>query len=185
MLPRKKHKPSAKIWIEHEGKPLIGKGGAEILTAIARDQALSKAAANLGMSYRYLWSYIRKIERTLGETVVETYKGGKVGGGGAKLTELGESVLEEYNKVEGYLNDLLSDSNLLEVIYVKISARNRLPGKVISVEKDAITAKVKVEVTVPATVTALISTEAVEDLKIRKGDKVEAIVKATEVMIAK
>lgn len=68
---------------------------------------------------------------------------------------------------------------------MKISARNRLKGKVITVEKDAITAKVKVQVNVPAVVTALISREAVEDLDIKVGDEVEAVIKATEVMIAK
>jgi molybdate transport system regulatory protein len=46
-------------------------------------------------------------------------------------------------------------------------------------------AKVKVEITVPATVTAMISKEAAEDLGIKVGNQVEAIVKATEVMIAK
>lgn len=49
-----------------------------------------------------------------------------------------------------------------------------------SVEKDGITAKVKVEMTSPATVTALISREAVEHLKIRVGDQVEANAKAQE-----
>jgi molybdopterin-binding protein len=51
--------------------------------------------------------------------------------------------------------------------------------------KDGVTAQVKVEVTVPVTLTALISKEAVDDLNIRVGDTVKAIVKATEVMIAK
>jgi len=44
---------------------------------------------------------------------------------------------------------------------------------------------VKVEVKEPTVVTALISKEAVEDLDIKVGDTVEAIVKATEVIIAK
>lgn len=35
------------------------------------------------------------------------------------------------------------------------------------------------------TVTALISKEAVEDLKLQRGDKAVAVVKATEVMVAK
>jgi molybdate transport system regulatory protein len=46
-------------------------------------------------------------------------------------------------------------------------------------------ALVKIKVTEPAQVTALVSREAVEDLKIKVGDEVEAVVKATEVMIAK
>jgi molybdate transport system regulatory protein len=54
-----------------------------------------------------------------------------------------------------------------------------------SVEKGDIVAKVMVEINVPAIITALISTEAVNDLDIKVGDNVEAVIKATEVMIAK
>jgi len=68
---------------------------------------------------------------------------------------------------------------------MKISARNHLKGKVTSVEKNGVMALVKISVTGPAQVTALVSREAVDDLKIRVGDEVEAVVKATEVMIAK
>jgi len=68
---------------------------------------------------------------------------------------------------------------------LKISARNRLKGVVKGVEMGDIIAKVKLEVKTPAVVTALISREAVEDLKIKVGDSVEAVIKATEVMIAK
>jgi molybdopterin-binding protein len=68
---------------------------------------------------------------------------------------------------------------------VKISARNHLKGKVTSLEKNEIMALVKIKVTEPALVVALVSREAVEDLKIKVGDEVEAVVKATEVMIAK
>ena len=60
-----------------------------------------------------------------------------------------------------------------------------MKGKVTHVEKNGLMAKVKVEITAPASVTALISKEAAEDLGIKVGDQVEAVVKATEVMIAK
>jgi len=185
MLTHKKHKPSGKIWIEYEGKPLLGKGGAEILEQIRREESISKAAVSLGMSYRYVWNYLQKIERTLGEPVAKTFRGGKCGGGGARLTELGEGLLDEYKRLEGCLGEVLADARRWGVVGLKISARNRLKGKVVAVEKDGLMAKVKVEVTVPVAVTALISKEAVEDLGVKVGDQVEAIVKATEVMIAK
>jgi molybdate transport system regulatory protein len=137
------------------------------------------------MSYRYVWNYIHKIDRALGEPVAEAHKGGKSGGGGAELTELGKALLAEYDQLEGYLGKVLSSMEYGEVKSLKISARNRFRGKVIAIEKDGVTAKVKVEVTNPVTVTAIISKEAVEDLRIKVGDEVEAIVKATEVMIAK
>jgi len=185
MLSDKKHKLSCKVWLEYKDKPLIGKGGAEILEAVDKESSISKAAETLGMSYRYVWNYLQEIQDTLEQPIVETYKGGKAGGGGAKVTDLGRNLLVEYKQVESYLDNVLFNSGTVEVKGVKLSARNRFKGKVVSVEKGVITAKVKVEVKMPVTVTAVITKDAVEDLDIKVGDEVEAIVKSTEVMIAK
>jgi molybdate transport system regulatory protein len=185
MLSNKKHTLSCKAWIEYKGKPLIGKGGAEILESINTENSISKAAETLGMSYRYVWNYIQEIQKAMEEKIVETYKGGKSGGGGAKLTDLGKSLLSEYKQVENYLDKVLSDPRSLEVKSLKLSARNQFKGKVLAVEKGVITAKVKVEIKMPVTVTAVITKEAVDELDIKVGDEVTAIVKSTEIMIAK
>lgn len=185
MLTQKDHKFSYKIWIEDNGKPIIGKGGADILDRINKDQSISTAAKELGMSYRYVWNYLKKIEIAVGEPVVDTHRGGKAGGGGAGLSIRGESLLREYRRLENEWAEILGEKHELEVNRLKISARNKLKGKVSQVEKEGLMAKIKVEITIPATVTALISKEAAEDLGIKIGDQVEAIVKATEVMIAK
>ncbi len=185
MLTHKKHKPSCKVWIEYKGKPVLGKGGAEILRAIAKEQSISKAAEKLGMSYRYVWNYLQKIQKAVEASIVVTFKGGKAGGGGARLTSLGQSLLEEYQRVEDYMSAVLADQEYWEVLGLKISARNQLKGKVISIEKDGITAKVKVEIKAPVVVTAVITKEAVEELGVKVGDEVNAVIKSTEVMIAK
>ena len=52
-------------------------------------------------------------------------------------------------------------------------------------KKKTKTAKVKVEIKVPATITAVITKEAVEDLGLKVGDEVTAIVKSTEIIIGK
>lgn len=185
MLTNRKHKLSCKAWIEYKGKPLIGKGGAEILEVIDRENSISKAAETLRMSYRYVWNYLQEIQNVMEEQIVETYKGGKSGGGGAKLTDLGKSLLSEYKQAEIYLDKVLSNPRSLEVKCLKLSARNQFKGKVVAVEKGVITSKVKVEIKMPVTVTAVITKEAVEDLDIKVGDEVTAIVKSTEIMIAK
>ena len=164
---------------------MLGKGGAEILEGINSEKSLTKGAEKVGMSYRYVWNYIQKIEKALGEPIVITYKGGKKGGGGAKLTDLGKKLVEEYRQLETYLSDVLAEPKNLEVKRLKLSARNNFKGKVISVEKGVITAKVKIEVKMPTIITAVITKEAVEDLDIKVGDEVTGIVKSTEVMIGK
>jgi molybdate transport system regulatory protein len=185
MIAHKKHKHSCKVWIEYKGMPVLGKGGAEILAAIAKEQSISKASKKLSMSYRYVWNYLQKIQKVVEAPIVETYKGGKAGGGGAKLTALGESLIEEYQHVAGFMGEVLADQDYWEVLRLKISARNQLKGKVVSVEKDGVTAKVKVEIKMPAIITSVITKEAVEDLGIKVGDEVNAVIKSTEVMISK
>lgn len=185
MFTRRKHKPSCKIWLEYKGIPILGKGGAQILQSIKQEESLSKAAEKLGMSYRYVWNYLAKIEKVLKEPVVKTRKGGKGGGGSTQLMELGKNLLKEYVRVEKYVGELLGDEEYWEAVGLKISARNRLKGTVQDVKKGEVATKVRVRIEKPVVVTALISREAVEELDIKKGDKVDAVIKATEVMIAK
>lgn len=79
---------------------MIGRGGAEILAAIDQNGSISGAADSLSVSYRFLWNYLEKMRARLGEPPVETFKGGFKGGGGAKLTETGKILLEEYKNRE-------------------------------------------------------------------------------------
>ncbi len=69
--------------------------------------------------------------------------------------------------------------------HVKLSARNVLPGKIISVEKGATTAHVKVELAPGLTVFSAITNEAVEELALAVGDSVSAVIKSSDVMIGK
>ena len=65
-----------------------------------------------------------------------------------------------------------------------ITARNQLAGKVVDVELGDIISKVKISIE-PTVVTSVITSEAVKKLDIKKEDKVLAVIKSTEVMIAK
>ena len=68
---------------------------------------------------------------------------------------------------------------------MKISARNTLKGTVENVEEGAIMANVKIKIESPDILTAIITKESIKDLNIKDGDKVIAIIKSTEVMVAK
>lgn len=66
-----------------------------------------------------------------------------------------------------------------------ISARNGLKGKVEEVKLGTVMASIKIKVEEPDTITAVITRESAEELGLTEGDEVKAIVKSTEVMIAK
>lgn len=68
---------------------------------------------------------------------------------------------------------------------MKLSARNALPGKVADLQRGITTAKVKVDLGQGVTVTSIITVEAVDDLGLRIGDNVNAVIKASDVMIEK
>ena len=64
-----------------------------------------------------------------------------------------------------------------------LSARNRLHGFIDEVRIDGLLAQVRLRVGAQS-LTAIITADAVRDLKLRRGDDAIAIIKSTEVMIA-
>ena len=68
---------------------------------------------------------------------------------------------------------------------MKLSARNVLPGRVVAVTKGATTAHVKVELAPGLMVFSSITNEAIDELALQVGDSVSAVIKSSDVMIAK
>ena len=66
---------------------------------------------------------------------------------------------------------------------MKISARNVLTGKVVEVKKGATTAHVRIDLG-GSVITASITNEAVDELKLAPGMTASAVIKASDVMIA-
>src|SRR2546425_6244387 len=69
-------------------------------------------------------------------------------------------------------------------IIVAISGRNQLRGYVDEVRVEGLLAQVRLRIG-DQTLTAVITRDAVEELKLRRGDEALAIVKSTEVMVAR
>jgi molybdopterin-binding protein len=68
---------------------------------------------------------------------------------------------------------------------MKLSARNVLQGKVVAVTKGATTAHIKIQVAPGLMLTSSITNESVDDLELKVGDEVSAIVKSSDVIIGK
>jgi molybdopterin-binding protein len=69
-------------------------------------------------------------------------------------------------------------------LIVAISGRNQLRGYVDEVRVEGLLAQVRLRIG-DQTLTAVITRDAVEELKLRRGDAALAIVKSTEVMVAR
>jgi molybdopterin-binding protein len=68
---------------------------------------------------------------------------------------------------------------------MKISARNQLKGTVVDVKRGQTTAHVRIELSGGSTITSSITNEAVDELGLKPGDSVTAIIKASDVMVGK
>ena len=68
---------------------------------------------------------------------------------------------------------------------MKISARNQIPGRVLSITPGAVNGSVKVDIGNDIVITANITEEAIADLALAPGDTVTVLIKASDVLIGK
>jgi molybdate transport system regulatory protein len=176
--------PVFKLSLEDDRLVVLDQKDALLLRRISETRSLTEGAKLAEMSYRSAWDRVKAIESNLGLKIVETKVGGAKGGG-ARLTPEGAALLQDFRKVRKYLFNALEDKDFMAHAGYKLSARNKVKAKITKLEKGPITASVKMRVLLPATLTSIISKEAVEDLGLKEGDEVEAIIKSTEVIIAK
>jgi molybdopterin-binding protein len=76
-------------------------------------------------------------------------------------------------------------SSVHEITFMKLSARNQLKGTVVEVKKGQTTAHVRIDVGGGIVITSSITNEAVDDLGLAAGDAAVAVIKASDVIVAK
>ncbi len=67
---------------------------------------------------------------------------------------------------------------------MKLSAGNRIKGKIVTVRKGRTTGHVRIDIGNRAVITASITNEAIDDLAFKPGDDAIAVVRASDFMIA-
>jgi molybdopterin-binding protein len=68
---------------------------------------------------------------------------------------------------------------------MKLSARNQIKGKVVGVEKGQTTGHVRIDIGGGVVIFSSITNEAIDDLGLAVGDVAIAVIKASDVMVAK
>jgi molybdate transport system regulatory protein len=77
----------------------IGPGKIAMLESIKATGSIAAAAREMGIDYKRAWMMIESINQAFKVPAVERVMGGS-GGGGAKLTPLGDQILEVYKSLE-------------------------------------------------------------------------------------
>ena len=87
----------SKVWVEKDGKLLMGWGRATLLERIEQLGSISAAARSMKLAYRNAWLWIEAMNRVSEKPLVEKSIGG-ARGGYARLTPEGRRILDEYKK---------------------------------------------------------------------------------------
>ena len=96
----KNYKIGLRVWIKEETNGhFLGNGRVQLLENIKNTGSITKGAALMNMSYRQAWQMVEEINAASNTPLVEKMLGGK-GGGGAKLTEAGESAVQKFHVIE-------------------------------------------------------------------------------------
>lgn len=92
----------------------LGRGKMELLEHIKATGSISAAGRAMDMSYRRAWLLVDAMNQMFRQTVVESQRGGKQGGG-AVVTEFGEDLLARFRLMEAKVAEALaSDLQWLE-----------------------------------------------------------------------
>jgi len=96
----------SKVWLEKDGKLLMGWGRSTLLERIDQLGSISAAAKSMNLTYRNAWLWVEAMNRLARVPLVEKSSGGVLGGY-ARLTEEGRKVVAEYKEKRTRFQELL------------------------------------------------------------------------------
>lgn len=101
-----------KCWVEHGGEKFYGPGPNELIKHIQKEGSLSKAANLMNMSYKKGWDLVQRLNSDSQEPWVILKKGGKHGGG-AEITPYAVEAIQEYEKLQQKMSELIEQQEAL------------------------------------------------------------------------
>ena len=181
------------IWITAGEQSMGGHGRIQLLSQIAELGSISQAAKSMKMSYKSAWDAVDHMNNLAGEPLLHRISGGK-GGGSTTLTERGKQLITNFQRIEQihqrFLQELSQETgNIIDDLFVlkrlsmKTSARNQFFGAVKSIQVGAINDAIEIAVAGGQTVVATVTRESTQELDLKVGREVFALIKASSIIL--
>jgi len=193
------HKFVGKLSVETEFGAFLWDTRIRLLEAIDRYGSISQAAKAVPLSYKAAWDAVDAMNNVAEEAVVERSTGGRHGGG-TVLTEYGRRIVAMYRAVEqeyqagldrladrlgeGGSGDIRQFQSMLRRMSVRTSARNQFTGVICAMQEGPAGFEVRLRLDDTNQLTATITRKSAENLGLRIGMEVHALVKATAVVLS-
>lgn len=152
----------SKVWIESERGPLLGKGGANLLRSIQDTGSIKKAAEEVNWSYKFAWSYLKKLEERGASPIVKSFKGGK-DRGGTKITPYAMKLLKFYEKVQKIIHSTSKKMVSYKSHGFMGKIKKKVQAEVVKVKKGRKEAKIILDVKKPLTIEGTFDEELPEE----------------------
>lgn len=107
LRPGLNYRLTGRLWVETDDDRFMGIGRLELLTLIQAHGSISKAAQQMGMSYKRAWDLVASLNAQAAQPVVLTQAGGKRGGG-ASVTAEGEALIQEFQALQARFQAFLA-----------------------------------------------------------------------------
>lgn len=169
---------------------------AQLLEALNKHGSISAAARAVGMSYKGAWDAIAALNALVSEPLVQAETGGS-GGGGARLTDMGHRVVALHQTLTTLQRRVLAGSDDISAphalehllkrlgnLMLRTSARNQFEGRILAITPGAVNSEVVLEIEGGDRLVAIITHRSVEDLGLREGGSVVALIKSSFVLLA-
>ncbi len=182
------------LWMGRDEDVQISDVRISLLEKIGESGSITQAAKAVGISYKTAWDAVDAMKNLSGEALVESLTGGK-GGGGTRLTEAGQKLVKTYRMIqkeqerflssisEG-LDDFDNSFQLIRRLSMKSSARNQFFGKVTAIRGGSVNAEVEISLNGEDKIAAVITHESLENLGLKIGSEVWALIKASWVILS-
>jgi molybdate transport system regulatory protein len=186
---------AATLSLRRADKTFLGGDRIGLLEAIDRFGSITRAAREVGISYKTAWDAVDAMNNAAERPLVDRAAGGP-GGGGTVLTNEGRETIRLYRvlhdehqefikRLEGRLGDVGRFYSLLRRVAMRVSARNVFQGKVTAVRKGAVSTEVTLALKGGGTVCSVITNESAGVLGLKTGIEAHAIFKASAVILGK
>jgi molybdate transport system regulatory protein len=186
---------AATLSLRRADKAFLGGDRIGLLEAIDRFGSITRAAREVGVSYKTAWDAVDAMNNAAERPLVERAAGG-LGGGGTVLTDEGKETVRLYRVLQGEhqefikrlerrLGDVGRFYSLLRRVAMRVSARNVFHGKVVELRKGAVNTEVTLSLKGGETVCSVITNESAAILGLKAGMEAYAFFKASSVILGK
>lgn len=166
----------------------------QLLQAVDASGSISKAAKQVGISYKTAWDRIDAMNNLVSQPMVTRSAGGSKGGGTA-LTDFGRDIVRGFQALQeehrlfverlGHRVRSIQDvADFLRSGSMVTSARNQFRGTVTGITVGTVDTEVELSISPQQSVTAIITQDSLERLDLTVGTSAVALVKASSVILS-